>query len=123
MSGFSCGSFEKAIYDEELVRVSNRYLKGISMELDEGIVEDMYKAKTTNTFLYTKSSRRFKEDFFIAKGFYKGGVKLNESQDRDELRWNALNEISRRIDNYVLPERTLEQKRLLNKYLPSQCKY
>lgn len=123
MSGFSCGSFEKAIYDEELVRVSNRYLKGISLELDEGIVEDMYKAKTTNTFLYTKSSRRFKEDFFIAKGFYKGGVKLNESQNRDELRYNALNEISRRIDNYVLPQRTLEQKRLLNKYLPSQCKY
>ncbi len=123
MSGFSCGSFEKAIYDEELVRVSNRYLKGISLSLDEGIIEDMYKAKTTDTFLYTKSSQRFREDFFMAKGFYKGGIAPHEYPGKDELKHNALNEISRRIDNYVLPQRTLEQKRILNRYLPSQCKY
>lgn len=122
MSGFSCGSFEKAIYDEELVRITNHYLRGISQELDTNIIEDLLYAKETETFIRTKSPNRFKEDFYIPRGFYKGGVSFNELEIKD-IRMKALEEIDRRMEMYQLPERSMEQKRVLNQFLPSQCKY
>jgi len=122
MSGFSCGSFEKAIYDEELVRVTNRYLQGISPKLDDNIIEDLLNAKETESFFRPKSPKRFKEDFYMPSGFYKGGVYFNESKRKD-IHTKALEEIDRRLETYQLPERSAGQKKLLNQYLPSQCKY
>ncbi|NLN97303.1 MAG: hypothetical protein GX127_02725 [Eubacteriaceae bacterium] len=123
MSGFYCGSFEKAIYDEELIRISNHYLKGINQNIDPNVIDDMLNSIDSNTFLSGRTPKRYREDFYLPKIFSKYGVSEDTKPEKKEIHLLALAEIERRINKYQLPERTKEQKELLNRYLPEACKY
>lgn len=123
MSAFYCGSFVKAIYDEELMRYVNRLFAGIRQEIDPNLLDSMKSAIDTNTFLIGRTSKEYKKDHYLTRIFSKYGVSLDADPEKTDIHRRALKEIDRRLEMYQLPGRSSEQKRLLQPWLPTQCKY
>jgi len=55
--------------------------------------------------------------------FDKKGIDSTNSPSESIINLNAEKEIEKRVASYILPERSDAQKKLLQKYLPSQCRY
>lgn len=123
MSGFYCGSFIKAIYDEETMRYMNRIFKGIKQELDPNLMDSMKVAMDKNTFLTGRTPQAYRDDHYLTQIFSKYGVSQDAKPELTDIRIKAQKEIDRRLAMYKLPERTAEQQKLLQEYLPTQCKY
>lgn len=123
MAGFYCGSFEKVIYDEETMRYVNRIFKGISQKIDTNILKDMQKAMVTKTFLNGKTPNIYREENYLTNIFSKYGISEGIQPEKADIILKAKAEIKRRLGGYQLPKRTIEQKQLLQRFLPSQCRY
>lgn len=123
MSAFYCGSFVKAIYDEETMRYVNRVFKGIKQEFDPNLMDSMKTAMDKNTFLSGRTSQAYKDDHYLTQIFSKYGVSQDAKPELTDIKIKAQNEINKRLEMYQLPERTAEQRKLLQEFLPGQCKY
>lgn len=123
MAGWRCGSFEKAILDEELMRNINRTFKPLYTEPGIKFMETLSKAKSAGTFLTGRTPKEYRRDQYLTQTFSKYGIPKEDSLDKVDLHMIAQAEIDRRLSMYELPERTLEQKKLLNRYLPREYQY
>ncbi|SLM30256.1 Trimethylamine methyltransferase [Desulfamplus magnetovallimortis] len=123
MAAFSGGSFDKMIFDEELLINCNRVLQGMNLSIDPLLKEKLEKAHETKSFLTIGDVNIYRKEQRISKIFDKRGLNSNSSSLESPIHLNARKEIDRRCAEYILPERSKRQKALLQKYLPSQCKY
>ena len=123
MAAYAGGSFHKMIWDEEILVNCNRILQGLDLSIDPLLNEKLAKAMDSKSFLTIGDVSIYRKEQRVTPLFDKKGFDQSGTAAPDIINGNAETEIQRRLDRYQLPERTESQKRLLNKYLPPQCKY
>jgi len=123
LAGFACGSFHKAILDEEMMRYSNRMLQGVEMTIDPKLPELLAAGQEAGSFLGVGSMNTYRRDNYLTKIFNKWGIAQAENAAKTNLAHNVQKVLESRIAAYQLPERNATQKNLLQPYLPSQCQY
>lgn len=123
MAAFAGGSFNKIIFDEELIINCNRVLQGLNLSIDPLLKDKLERSLETKSFLTIGDVSIYRKEQRITKVFDKRGIVQDNSSSKQGINLNANKEINRRCDAYILPERSKTQKELLSKYLPSQCKY
>jgi trimethylamine---corrinoid protein Co-methyltransferase len=123
LAGFACGSFHKAILDEEMMRYSNRVLQGVQMTVDSELPGLLAAGQQANSFLYIGSMDAYRRDNYLTKTFNKWGIAHAGNTEKTNLAHKVQQVLGRRIAAYQLPERSAAQKKLLQPYLPSQCRY
>lgn len=123
MAAFAGGSFNKIIFDEELMITCNRILQGMDLSIDPLLMDKLGRSLETKSFLTIGDVSLYRKEQRITKIFDKRGIVPGKSSSKGGMNFNAEKEINRRCAGYILPERSRTQKALLSKYLPSQCKY
>ena len=123
MAAFSGGSFRKLIFDEELLIYCNRILQGLNLSIDPRLNDKLAKSFDTRSFLTIGDVNIYRREQRVTKIFDKRGFDSSAASSENATHLNAEREIDRRCAEYVLPERSKTQKDLLQKYLPTQCKY
>lgn len=123
MSGFSCGSFQKAILDEEAMRYVNRMLGGMDFTLNKSLPESLKDAQSAGSFLGIGSMAVYRKDHYLTEVFNKTGVAKANSSERITLQETVDRVIKERVNGYELPNRSASQKKLLQPYLPTGCRY
>jgi trimethylamine--corrinoid protein Co-methyltransferase len=123
MAAFSGGSFNKIILDEEMMINCNRIRQGINLSIDPLLKDKLKKSHETKSFLTIGSVDMYRNEQRVTKIFDKTGIAQNEASLDIVVDVNVSSEIERRCNAYVLPDRSKTQKNMLQKYLPSPCKY
>jgi len=123
LAGFACGSFHKAILDEEMMRYSNRMLQGVKMTVDFELPGLLAAGQEAGSFLSIGSMNTYRRDNYLTKIFNKWGLAHTNNAEKANLAYKVQQVLENRIAAYQLPERSAAQKKLLQSYLPSQCQY
>jgi len=123
LAGFACGSFHKAILDEEMMRYSNRMLHGVEMAVDSKLPGLLAAGQKAGNFLGIGSMKTYWRDNYLTKIFNKWGIAQADNAEKTNLAYKVQQVLESRIAAYQLPERSAAQKKLLQPYLPSQCQY
>lgn len=123
MSAWYCGSFEKLILDEEMMRYVNRSLKGVNTKVDPKLMQSLRNAQEHHTFLQGRTSPVYKKEHYLTKIFSKYGVSQDISPEKTDIHLKAQKEIADRIEGYTLPDITEAQKKIIQPYLPTKCKF
>jgi trimethylamine--corrinoid protein Co-methyltransferase len=123
MAGFSCGSFHKAILDEEMMRYTNRMLSGVKMKIDPKLPSLITAGQEAGSFLSIGSLDTYRRDHYLTKIFNKCGIAQTDNAEKNNLSYKVQQVLENRIAAYQLPERNAAQMKLLQPYLPSQCRY
>ena len=123
MAAFAGGSFNKLIFDEELMISCNRLLGGLSTEFDPLLKDKLAGSLDAGSFLTIGDVGIYRKEQRITKIFDKRGIVPGHSSSGGGVDPGAENAIKRRCGQYTLPERSKTQKALLSKYLPGLCRY
>ena len=123
MAAFAGGSFNKMIFDEELLINCNRLLQGLGLSFDPNLKDKLIKAVDTRSFLAIGDVGIYRKEQRITPVFDKKGINPNKSPSESIINLNAEKIIEKRCASYILPERSKEQQSLLQEYLPRKCKY
>jgi len=123
LTGFACGSFQKAILDEEMIRNANRMLQGADLEIDPKLPGLIAAGQKAGSFLGLGSMKTYRRDNYMTKIFNKWGLASADKDEKANLAYKAEQVLKNRIAAYQLPERDAAQRKLLQQYLPSQCQY
>ncbi len=123
LAGFACGSFRKAILDEEMMRVTNRMLQGAVMTIDQNLPEILSAGMDAGNFLGLGKMKTYRRDNYMTQVFNKWGIGQAENPEKSDLAYISQKIIDQRIASYEQPERTATQKKILQAHLPLQCQY
>lgn len=123
MAAFAGASFYKMIFDEEVLINCNRILKGLDLTIDPTLKEKLKRSLETGSFLTIGDVNTYRKEQRVTKIFDKKGIDIGEAVSANPTHLNVQAEIDRRRAKYILPERTKRQRQLLQKYLPTECKY
>ncbi len=123
MAAFAGGSFNKIIFDEELMINCNRLFQGNNLSIDPLLKDKLGRSLETKSFLTIGDVSLYRKEQRITKIFDKRGIASSNFSSKEGIDFNANNEINRRCAAYILPERSKTEKELLSKYLPTQCKF
>ncbi len=123
MAAFAGGSFNKMIFDEELMINCNRILQGHNLSIDPLLKEKLARSLETKSFLSIGDVGIYRKEQRITKIFDKRGITPEIPSSIPQAELNASMEIDRRCASYILPERSKAQKEILQRYLPTQCRY
>ncbi len=123
MAAFAGGSFNKMIFDEEMLISCNRLLQGLNLSVDPSLKDKLEKAVETKSFLAIGDVGIYRKEQRISPVFDKRGIDPSKSPSENIIRLNAEKIIEKRCASYVLPNRSKDQQALLQKYLPTHCKY
>ncbi len=123
MAGFACGSFHKAILDEEMINYANRTLRGVDLTVDPQLQELIAAGRDAGSFLSIGSMQTYRRDNYLTKIFDKRGIAQAKIAETNNLAHQVQQVLEERIAAYQLPERSAPQRKLLQPYLPSPCRY
>ena len=123
LAGFACGSFHKAILDEEMIRYANRMLQGAEMAVDPKLPGFLAAGADAGSFLGIGSMETYRRDNYLTKIFNKRGIAQAGDAGKTDLADKVQQVLAARIAAYQLPERSAAQKKLLQQHLPSLCQY
>ncbi len=123
LAGFACGSFQKIILDEEMMRVTNRMLQGAVMTIDHKLPETLSAGMIAGNFLGLGRMKTYHRDNYMTQVFNKWGIGQAENPEKSDLAYISQKIINERIESYELPERTDTQKKILQPHLPLQCAF
>lgn len=123
LAGFACGSFHKAILDEEMMRYTNRMLQGVEMTVYPKLPELLAAGQDAGSFLGIGSMDTYRRDNYMTKIFDKRGIAQAKNSGKTNLTYKAQQVVESRIAAYQLPERSAAQRKLLQPHLPSRCQY
>jgi len=123
MAGFACGSFQKAILDEETINYANRMLQGVELSVDPLLLEQLAAGRDAGSFLSIGSMVTYRRDNYMTKIFDKRGIAQANTTGSSDLAQQVEQVLEERIAAYQLPERSATQRKLLQPYLPSSCRY
>jgi trimethylamine--corrinoid protein Co-methyltransferase len=122
LAGFACGSFHKAILDEEMMRYSNRMLQGAEMTVDPKLPGLLAAGREAGNFLSIGSMKTYRRDNYLTKIFNKWGISQADNAEKTHLAHKVQQVLENRIAAYHLPERSAAQEKLLQPHLPSRCR-
>ena len=122
LAGFACGSFHKAILDEEMLRNVNRMLEGVEMTLDPKLAEKLGAGREAGNFLGIGAMATYRRDNYMTKLFNKWGMSHMDKPEKSDVTYKVKKALEERLASYVPPERTNTQKKLILEHLPSACK-
>lgn len=123
LAGFACGSFHKAILDEEMMRVTNRMLQGTSSAPEPKLTEMIEAGIKKGSFLGVGRMKTYHRDNYMTQVFNKWGLSQAENPMKSDLSCIAEELLKKRIESYTLPDRTDAQKKILQSHLPTRCRY
>jgi len=123
LAAFAGGSFKKMILDEELIVNCNRILMRLNLEFDPLLKDKLVESLSTKSFLTIGSPAIYRKEQRVSHIFDKTGIDLGYDTSDVSVDINVLKEIEKRCAAYVLPDRSEAQINLLQRYLPTQCKY
>lgn len=123
LAGFACGSFHKAILDEETMNYANRMLRGVDPTVDHRLQEQLVEGRDAGSFLYTGSMDIYRRDNYLTRIFNKRGIAQPGTEESLLLGHQVQQVLEDRLAAYKSPERSAAQRKLLQAYLPSQCRY
>jgi trimethylamine---corrinoid protein Co-methyltransferase len=124
MASFAGAGFTKMILDEEMLIQSNRLLQGLDLSIDPSLKEKLTKSLETRSFLSIGSAPLYRKEQRVTRIFDKTGIQMNPpGSQKGRVADNVSREIEKRCAAYVLPARSRAQQNLLQKYLPTACKY
>lgn len=123
LSGFACGSFHKALLDEETMGYTNRMLRGLDMTVDPDLPAHLAAGLAAGSFLSVGSMETYRRDHYLTKIFNKQGIAMANTNEKEELIDTVDKAIKERIASYELPKRDKKQIKLLQTHLPSRCQY
>lgn len=123
LAAFAGGSFGKMILDEELMINCNRTLQGLNLSFDPMLKDKLTESMATKSFLEIGSPAIYRKEQRVGNILDKNGIDPDNSSSDIPIEINVTTEIEKRCAAYTLPDRSQEQKNLLQKYLPTQCKY
>jgi len=123
LAGFACGSFHKAILDEEMMHYTNRMLRGVETTFDQRLPELLAAGREAGNFLGIGSMATYRRDNYMTRIFNKWGMSHADKPAKTDLAYKVDKVLESRIAAYHLPEHSAAQKKLLQPYLPSQCRY
>jgi len=122
LAGFACGSFHKALLDEEMLRNVNRMLEGVEMAVDPKLAEKLGIGRDAGNFLGGGSMATYRRDNYMSKLFNKWGMSHMDKPEKSDVTYKVQKALEERLAAYVQPERTNAQMKLLMEHLPSVCK-
>lgn len=123
MAAFAGGSFTKLILDEELMINCNRMLAGLDLSIDPLLSDKLARSIDTGSFLTIGDVSIYRKEQRVGRILDKRGIDLGRTPLENPVLVNVKKEIDRRCGEYTLPERSKAKQRLLQKYLPVQCKF
>lgn len=123
LAGFACGSFHKAILDEEMIQYANRMLRGADTTIDEKLPKILSAGLDAGGFLGIGRMKTYHRDNYMTQVFNKWGISQAENPQKSDLSFIVEEILEKRIASYKLPERTETQKKILQPHLPSQCRW
>lgn len=123
LSGFACGSFRKALLDEETMRYTNRVLRGLDMTIEPNLPEHLAAGLAAGSFLGVGSMEAYRRDHYLTGVFNKQGIAMANTESKAELLDTVDKSINKRISAYEPPKRDERQIKLLQPHLPSLCKF
>lgn len=124
MAAFAGASFHKMIFDEELMINCNRTLQGLNLSVDPNLQEKLIKSTDTGNFIIIGDIGIYRKEQRVTPVFDKKGIAPGHTNTPESTaHLNAQKIIEKRCASYTLPERSKEQKALLQAFLPSQCRY
>jgi trimethylamine---corrinoid protein Co-methyltransferase len=123
LAGFACGSFHKAILDEEMMRVTNRMLQGNQPTPEPKLTEMIDSGMKNGSFLGVGRMKTYHRDNYMTQVFNKWGLSQAENPIKSDLSCIAQDLIEKRIESYILPDRTKAQMNILQPHLPNRCRY
>ena len=95
------------------------YEKATDILLKDKLVESL----STKSFLTIGSPAIYRKEHRVSHIFDKTGINLGNDTSDVSVDINVSKEIEKRCAAYVLPDRSKAQINLLQRYLPTQCKY
>lgn len=127
LAGFSCGSFRKAILDEETIVLANRTLQRMDLSIRDDLAEYLAAGRAKAGFLTLGKMKDYRKDQYLTNVFDKGGVakamnKGTEAEAAKVVRDRVDAIIKERMEAYEPPVLTAGQKKLLEAYLPEECR-
>ena len=122
LAGFACGSFHKAVLDEEMIRNANRILQGLDLGLEPKLPELIAAGRKAGSFLGLGSLKTYRRDNYMTQIYNKWGISSADKDEKADLAYKAEQILKNRIAAYQPPERTMAQFKLLEPHLPSPCK-
>ena len=124
MASFAGAGFTKMLLDEEMLIQCNRLLQGLDLSMDPQLKDKLKKSLDTGSFLSIGSAALYRKEQRVTRIFDKTGIQMDQNtSQKGVVAENVSREIEKRCAAYVLPERTRTQRKLLQKYLPTPCKY
>ncbi|MGL4208725.1 MAG: trimethylamine methyltransferase family protein [Candidatus Adiutrix sp.] len=123
LAAFACGSFHKAIADEEVIRYCNRTLKGVDTRIDPKLPEILRAGQKAHSFLTLGTMAAYRRDNYMPQIFDKGGLGKSTNNENMDFTGKIQKTIEKRMAAYELPQRTSSQIKLLQPHLPTQCRY
>ncbi len=124
MASFAGGGFTKMILDEEMLIHCNRLLQGLDLSMDPQLKDKLRQSLDTGSFLSIGSAALYRKEQRVTRIFDKTGIQAGPpASQKGRVADNVSREIEKRCAAYVLPARSRAQKNLLQKYLPTPCKY
>ncbi len=121
LSGFSCGSFRKAILDEEAIRLANRTLQITDTSIRRDLGDLLQTGRENNSFLSLGSMRNYREEQYMTSIFNKKGIAKAMPNGVDSVKETVDSIIEERIASYQAPVLTRNQENLLKPFLPPLC--
>ena len=122
MGMFNVMSPEKFVIDEEIARMVQRMLEGVDCSDECLLFEEIKNVGPRGTFLHGRTPAIFRKEFIQAKIFNKDDPNNWQNQGSVSVEAYAKEEAERRISEYVPPEITKEQHKLIKDYLPKEYK-
>ena len=119
MAGFAGASFEKLIFDEDVIRILNRTLNQ-RYEFDSDLLEKLIEAKETCSFLHIGDMELYRRDRYMSDIFVKKNIISGAETNQAEIARAARQEIERRVEAYKEPDLTREQLDILRPFLPAE---
>ncbi len=123
LAGFACGSFQKAILDEEMIRNANWMLRGVEAIIDPDLPRLISEAQTEGSYLSLGSMETYRRDTYLTSVFNKWGVGSAGENEKSDLACMTERILQERVASYQLPTRDITQQKLLQPHLPSLCRY
>lgn len=119
MAAFSGANFKKMILDEECMRLLNKSLNK-KYSLDEDLMDALEQVKTEGSFLSLGHPANYRADHYLSEIFSKESLAVSETSGRDAVDEQVCKALEARLNSYVQPELSAEQKKLLAPYLPPE---
>ncbi len=123
MAAWFAGSFEKMILDEDTINMYNRFLRGVDTTIKPDFFEEIEEGVNQKSFMLCSSIEDYRNEHYMTTMFQKFGSSESLPREKVDIKYKAREEIHRRLENYVEPEKTLEQKKMLQEYLPTAYKF